>query len=439
MKEGRLKPTELIASCFRQIKRHDHWIHAFAHYDEHFAMQLAIALDTADKGGALYGVPIGVKDIYNTQHFPTEMGSPIWKGFTPGNDSRGVFSLKQEGAIVMGKTVTAEFAVHYPGPTVNPHDPERTPGTSSSGSAAAVAASMVPIALGSQTAGSTIRPASYCGIYGFKPTFGIIPRTGVLKTVDTLDHVTLFARSIEDIALAFSVMRVKGPDYPYVHENLENVEKQESKKHWNIAFIKTHLWGNWEPYAKEAIVRYAEDIRLLPNYSVEEVKIPTLLQDAHTIHEIIYCKGISYYYKEEYSMNKDKLSDVFRKMIEKGMTYTKNDYVNALGNRKKMVDALDRLFEKYDAILTLSTAGIAKKGLYSVDTIDSCLIWTLCEVPSFNLPVFRGPENMPFGAQIIGRKYHDIKVLHLLEDLKKNRLIEDVPYVERIENAGKLK
>ncbi|OHD82355.1 MAG: hypothetical protein A3D90_02960, partial [Sulfuricurvum sp. RIFCSPHIGHO2_02_FULL_43_9] len=375
--------------------------------------------------GSLDGVPIGIKDIYNTEHFPTEMGSVIWKGFTPGNDARSVFSLKEQGAIVVGKTVTAEFAVHYPGPTVNPHDHRRTPGTSSSGSAAAVAASMVPIATGSQTAGSTIRPASYCGIYGFKPTFGLIPRTGVLKTVDTLDHVTVFARSIEDIELAFEIMRVKGPDYPFANQQVDNARKQPNMP-WKIAFLKTHLWGKWEKYAQDAILDYVKKISVISGISIEETEIPPELQDAHSIHNVIYNKGLSYYYKEEYENHKDKLSEVFRKMLEDGQKMSRQQYVAALEKRHALVKILDKFLHQYDGIITLSTAGEAKIGLDSVDTIDSCLIWTLCEAPSINLPVFTGPNRMPFGAQVVFRKYNDKMLFRFLELLKAKQYIHDV-------------
>jgi Asp-tRNA(Asn)/Glu-tRNA(Gln) amidotransferase A subunit family amidase len=432
IKGGSLTPTELVRSCMLRIKQLEPKIHAWACYDEKIAMKHAEEIEKSigDKtfNGKLYGVPIGVKDIYNTKDFPTEMGSPIWKGFTPNNDSRAVFYLKYEGGIVVGKTVTAEFAVHYPGSTVNPHDFERTPGTSSSGSAAAVASSMVPIAIGSQTAGSTIRPASYCGVYGFKPSFGMIPRTGVLKTVDVLDHVTAFARSIDDLQLSFEVMRVKGYDHPFIHNILENKSAQKGKAPWKIAFVKTHLWDGWSDYAKKEMEDYISRLQDNEDIIVEEVKIPVELKEAHKIHGIIYNKALSYYYKEEYANHKDKLSAIFRKMLEDGAKYTTDDYKAALEKQNKLTHRFDDFMKNYDCLITLSTAGEAKKGLFSADTVDSCLIWTLCGAPSVNIPIFKGPHGLPFGAQVVARKYHDYTLFNFLKYLKKNKLISDVSY-----------
>jgi Asp-tRNA(Asn)/Glu-tRNA(Gln) amidotransferase A subunit family amidase len=210
--KGQMSVRELVDSCLARIEELEPRIGAWACTDPDLARSRADELDARKKvgsGGAgpLFGLPIGVKDVFNTARFPTAMGSPIWNGFTPGNDARVVSDLELADAVIMGKTVTAEFAVHYPGKTVNPYDYERSPGTSSSGSAAAVACQMVPLALGTQTAGSTIRPASFTGIYGYKPTFGLIPRTGILKTLDTLDHVTFFARCSADLRLVMDATR----------------------------------------------------------------------------------------------------------------------------------------------------------------------------------------------------------------------------------------
>ncbi len=205
------------------IKRKDKLIKSWAYFDEELWLKnLNFVLEKHPRQhDKLLGIPVGIKDIFNTIDMPTCMGSPLWKGFTPGNDARVVHNIKFQGGIIAGKTVTAEFAVHSPNETRNPRDVNYSPGTSSSGSAASVASGMIPLAIGTQTAGSIIRPASYCGIYGFKPSFGTLPRTGMLKTTDSLDCVGLFATNIDDCKLLFEVMRVKGLDYPYVHQYLE--------------------------------------------------------------------------------------------------------------------------------------------------------------------------------------------------------------------------
>ena len=193
VRSGELSAVEWCESCIAQVERCEADIHAWVQFEPELALRQAREIDEKRRAGTfddpLWGAPFGVKDVFNTAELPTCMGSPIWEGFTPGNDARVVAHLRWAGGVMFGKTVTAEFAVHHPGPTVNPHNPDYSPGTSSSGSAAAVASMMVPLALGTQTAGSTIRPASYCGVYGFKPSFGVVPRTGILKTLDTLDHV----------------------------------------------------------------------------------------------------------------------------------------------------------------------------------------------------------------------------------------------------------
>src|SRR3990167_8157472 len=185
-------------------------------------------------------IPVGVKDIYNTADFPTQMGSPLWKDFTPGNDARAVYHLKRQGANIVGKTVTAEFAVHALDKTLNPYDATRTPGTSSSGSAVAVSMGMVPAATGTQTAGSIVRPASFCGVYGCKPSFGTIPRTGMLKTTDSLDQIGFFTVHAEDLRRLFDSMRVKGENYPISNAALADESRQKSKgDKWRVGFART--------------------------------------------------------------------------------------------------------------------------------------------------------------------------------------------------------
>jgi Asp-tRNA(Asn)/Glu-tRNA(Gln) amidotransferase A subunit family amidase len=431
IREGSLTARALVDSCIEQIERLEPEIHAWVVYDKDRARIQADLIDRRmkeDDPGLLTGIPIGIKDIYNTLDFPTEMGSPIWKGFTPGNDSRSVFYLRENGAIILGKTVTAEFAVHHPGPTVNPHNHLHTPGTSSSGSAAAVATSMVPMATGSQTAGSTIRPASYCGIYGYKPSFGLVPRTGVLKTVDVLDHVTLFARSIDDISLGLEAMRIRGYDHPYISTILDDDTKQNLKGPWRLAFVRTHLWDNWQPYAQKAILEFVQALSKVSSVVVEEVVLPDVFRQAHDLHRVIYNKALSYYYQDEYDKHQEELSRVFREMLEDGQRIPLSGYKAAIAGQAGLAHAYEDFIGSFDCLITLSTAGEAKQGLDSVDTIDSCLIWTLCGAPAINLPVFTGPNRLPFGAQLVARKYHDRTLLALGRHLLRHGLISDVTY-----------
>jgi len=372
--------------------------------------------------GPLNGIPIGIKDIFNTLDMPTAMGSPIWEGFTPGNDARVVAELRYAGGVILGKTVTAEFAVHTPGPTTNPHHPDFSPGTSSSGSAAAVAAGMVPAALGSQTAGSVIRPASYCGIYGFKPSFGLIPRTGSLKTTDSLDTVALMARSPGDLDFLFELLRVHGLDYPIVHERLSDVSRAKpANRPWRVALIRGPQWREAEPYAQSALIRYANQLAAQEGIEVEEKELPLEFDQAHEIHAGIYDKALAYYFQEEFQQEK-LVSPIMKDLIRHGQQITVETYQEALDRQSQLARQLDQLFEAgTDLILNLSTAGIAPKKEVVQEPPDNCLIWTLCGVPAISVPAFTGPQKLPFGAQLVGRRYNDydlLRFVHLLHSLK---------------------
>ena len=378
------------------IEKREPELHAWAYFDADYARQQ----EERAREGALHGIPVGVKDIFNTYDMPTQMGSPIWKGFTPGNDARVVHNLRMAGAVIMGKTVTAEFAVHTPGPTRNPHNPEYMAGTSSTGSAVAVAAGMVPMAIGTQTAGSTIRPASYCGVYGFKPTFGLIPRTGMLKTTDTLDTVGLFADNVANLRRLFDVVRVQGRDYPY--------SILEDTKASNIKLIRGPLWGDAEDYVKAALLSFPHDCN----------KIPQFLYQVHGLHGVIYDKTLSYYFREEYK-HKTLVSDTMYQIIERGQAITLEQYKAALAEQARMTEAFDEYMRVsgLEILLDFSTAGTALKGLDSVDRPDHCLIWTFLGLPVVNVPAFTGPNGMPFGLQVIGRKYADYQVLNFAAEV----------------------
>lgn len=432
---GKIKAEDYVSACLRQISRLEPKIHAWACLNEKHALEQAKfidkKIDRRQTIGKLAGIPVGIKDIFNTIDFPTQMGSPVWKGFTPGNNARVVDNLLWEDAVIPGKTVTAEFAVHTPGPTHNPYKHGYMTGTSSSGSAAAVAAQMVPLAIGTQTAGSTIRPASYCGIFAMKPSFGLIPRTGMLKTTDTLDTVGFFSRSTADLKLMFEVLRVKGDNYPFSNQALIRSKNLASKTRiWKIGVVTDSLW-TWEKtesYAKAAIEKFTKKLDQDPRIKIENLKLPSVFNSVHEFHRVIYNKTLAYYFQKEYRQKK-LVSKIMQELIENGSKISLSDYQNALTEQTKISFALDRLLEKNgsDAILTLSTGGEALKGLNSVDRPDSCLIWTFCHVPVINLPAFRGPLNLPFGVQIVGRKYDDYRLLSLAQCLENNRYISYSP------------
>ncbi|HUF09849.1 MAG TPA: amidase, partial [Rhodothermales bacterium] len=290
--QGKATAVDVAMACLDHIETIDPSIRAWVHLNRERARQQARAADEKQKSGRagpMAGVPVGVKDLFNTYDMPTQMGSPIWAGFSPGNDARVVHYLRMADVVVLGKTVTAEFAVHAPGPTHNPHRVGYMPGTSSSGSAAAVAAYMVPVALGTQTAGSTIRPASYCGVIGFKPSFGLVPRTGMLKTTDTLDTVGWFARSIDDIELVFETIRVKGPDYPVTERALADVSRRRrADRPWRVGVVHGPKWNDAEPYAQCALLEMADELQKENDVEIRHVELPGEYALVHDIHSVIY-------------------------------------------------------------------------------------------------------------------------------------------------------
>jgi Asp-tRNA(Asn)/Glu-tRNA(Gln) amidotransferase A subunit family amidase len=422
LKTREVSAREVTQACLDSIAQHEADIHAWIWLDPALALRQADAADAqlaAGTGGPLCGVPVGVKDIFNTKDMPTQMGSPIFRDFTPGNDARVVHYLRMAGAIMLGKTVTAEFAVHAPGPTCNPHHLAYIPGTSSSGSAAAVAAHMVPVALGTQTAGSIIRPASYCGVIGFKPSFGLVPRTAMLKTTDSLDTLGIFARNVDDAAMMFDTIRVHGIDFPIAHALLNDPARQSiGARPWRVAVLRGPRWNDAEPYAQQALQDFALRLGGVANVQVEQLELPDSFHRAHDIHATIYDKALAYYFKEVFEAH-TLVSPVMYDIVTRGNALTPAQYQQALQQQTALAGELDELLAaRYDIVVDLSTGGEALKGLDSVDRPDNSLIWTLCGVPSMNLPLFTGPLGLPFGAQIFARRYNDYLLLDFARHLQ---------------------
>jgi Asp-tRNA(Asn)/Glu-tRNA(Gln) amidotransferase A subunit family amidase len=406
---------EFIENCKTKEAKINAWEYLdIANWEKKVAETLD---DTSLVFDKLLAIPVGVKDIFNTIDMPTSMGSPIWEGFTPGNDARVVHDIKFNGGVIAGKTITAEFAVHAPNATRNPWDQDKSPGTSSSGSAAAVSAGMIPLSLGTQTAGSIIRPASYCGVFGYKPTFGTIPRTGMLKTTDTLDTVGFFATNIDDCELLFDVIRVKGLDYPIVNEKLSNVSLQSKlEKKWKVGvLIDQHpVLKNFNNEVMSDFKKLTLDLTQTNLAEIHYPKIPELLYDAHRVQQVIYHKSLAYYFKKEFQ-NKTLISSVMYDIVSEGNKITLDEYKEALNTQNYMTSLLDKFFEEYDVILTPSTANVAPDFNTAIDPPDTCLIWTMCGCPTINIPVFEKAK-LPFGLQVIARKYCDYKLINFIRD-----------------------
>jgi Asp-tRNA(Asn)/Glu-tRNA(Gln) amidotransferase A subunit family amidase len=262
------------------------------------------------------------------------------------------------------------------------------------------------------------------GVYGFKPSFGLLPRTGMLKTTDTLDTVGLFARTPEDLALLFDIMRVRGLDHPFVNARLDSSRpSHKPDEKWKVGLVKGPKWDSAEPYAQTALVRFATELGRLPGVTVEEADLPEALNQAHQIHATIYDRTLAYYFKEEFKKH-TLISEVMYEIIERGNRISLEQYNAALDEQNNLSHQFEDFFNHgYDILLDLSTGGEALEGLEAVDRPDNCLVWTLCGGAAINLPVFNGPNHLPFGAQVVARRYDDYLLLDFLRHLQHHGMI----------------
>ena len=416
IRDGAVSSEQLVEACLARVREVDGQVQAWAFLDPQHALAQARAADERRKEGAplgpLHGVPVGVKDIFDTGDMPTEDGTVLHAGRTPDCDATAVARLRAAGAVIMGKTVTTELAYFSPAKTRNPHNPEYTPGGSSSGSAAAVGAGMVPLAIGSQTNGSVVRPAAYCGVYGFKPTHGLISRHGVLKLSRALDHVGVFARTVEDVALTCEELvgwDENDPDtrvrarIPFSH-----ILAEEPPMPPRLAFAKTPMWDKTEEETREAF----QELVIHLGDRVEEFALPDSARDALEWHRVIMEAEMASNLVVEHEKGRDKLSEQMRALLERGRACTAFDYQAALARIPQLVDGLDRLFDRYDAILTPSAAGTAPlRSAQSTGSPMFCTLWTLAGMPALNVPIMEGGNKLPLGLQLVGRRGDDARLL----------------------------
>ncbi len=413
--DGRLTSEELVASCLDRITEVDDKVQAWAFLDRDHALKQARAADQARKEGKpcgpLHGVPVGIKDIFDTADMPTENGTVLNAGRKPHDDCAVVAQLRQAGAVIMGKTVTTELAVYSPGKTRNPLDATRTPGGSSSGSAAAVAAGMAPLAVGSQTNGSVIRPAAYCGVCGYKPSRGLVSRHGVLRLSRLLDHVGFIARTVADLALLAEPLMVfdaRDPDMrPSAAPHLRATVSTDPPVTPRLAFVKTPAWDQAEAQTQAA---FAELIEFLGG-QIAEVELPPAFDHAIDMHRTIMEADLALSFASAHERAPDKLSPRLREMLDRGRRTLAIDYNRAVAGVPALEEQLDELLWSFDAIVTPATTGEAPKGLDSTGSPVFCTIWTLCGVPAVTAPLLKGEAGMPIGVQIVGKRGEDAKLL----------------------------
>jgi len=400
IKTRRIAASAYTRGLISRIEAVEPDIQAWQYFDAGYALDQAQRLDARPDLSQLplAGVAIGVKDIIDTADMPTENGTELDAGRRPQADAAAVRLLREAGAIVMGKTVTTELAFMHPSKTRNPRNLAYSPGGSSSGSAAAVAAGMVPVALGTQTNGSVIRPASFCGIYGLKPTYGLFPRAGVLEEAPTLDTVGVFARTLGDIAAVTQVLAKGTGKQGAVCEYLRAAREPAAR----FAFVKTPAWGFAEEPAKSALEAFAKAL----GPGCETLDLPPEFDRAIGLHRTIMLTEMALNYARYYEMGKDRLSTAVREAIEAGRAILSVDYAEALREREPLYKRFAALIEPFDAIVTLPATGPAPAGFETTGNPVFCTLWTYLGAPALNLPLLE-VNGMPLGIQLVGRRFDE--------------------------------
>jgi len=415
IRKGEITSEELVRASLDRIEQVDGDIKAWVHLKPDYALEQARRLDALRSAGGplgpLHGVPVGLKDIIDTKSLPTENGTVLDSGRCPMEDSSVASLLKEAGAVILGKTVSTELAVYSPGETANPHNTDHTPGGSSSGSAAAVAAYMVPLAVGTQTNGSIIRPASYCGVLGFKPTHGLIPRTGILRQSPPLDTVGTFARSIEDIALLTEALiaydAADRHTRPRAKPPLCDTVPQEPPLTPVIAFAKTPVWDQAETETQEAFMELVEFL----GDDCHDLPLSDPFDHVVDLHRYIMFADLAKNYATYYDKGKDKLSSTLCDMIETGQKISAVDYNSAVEAQETLNAYLDDVFDHYDFIVTPATTGEAPEGLDATGNPCFCTLASFCGMPSITLPLMEGANGLPLGVQVIGPRGDDARLL----------------------------
>lgn len=415
IRDGLFSAEDLVGACLEQIRLREPEVQAWAFLDPEHALQQARHADqwrAAGKPlGLLHGVPVGIKDIIDTRDMPTEDGTPLHAGRSPWHDAWVVDRLRAAGAIILGKTVTTELATYAPGKTRNPHNPAHTPGGSSSGSAAAVAAGMVPLAVGTQTNGSTIRPAAFCGVFGFKPSRGTVSCRGILRQSERLDQPGVFARSVADLALIGEVISAYDPDEagmsPRACLPLAATCAQEPPLPPKLAVVRTPWWDRLD----EDVQGGFEELEAHLSDHVGAFSLPESAAKVIDWHRTIMEADIAANYAADFERGADKMSVSLRAQIERGRAVTAVDYLQASARIPIVGEAIDEVFDRYDAIITPATLGPAPAGLDSTGDPLLCTLWTYCGMPAISLPLLQAENGLPIGVQLVGRVGDDARLL----------------------------
>ncbi len=424
LREGEISSVEVCSQYIERIGKFEKDVKAWSHFNKKLLLEKAAEADehriSGKPLGVLHGLPVAVKDIIGTLDMPTECGTTIRKKMNTSQDSEVVNLLKVAGAIIMGKTETTELAYFHPGKTTNPHDYKRTPGGSSSGSAAAVAAYMAPLSIGSQTNGSTIRPASYCGVVGYKPSYGLISRYGILKQSDKLDQVGLFGKSVEDVALLARVLIKKDLFDPstihYSAEDMMDVCRKGPLFDPKFIFYKTKNWKNIDKESQKSFEIFIKTFKK----NIEVFDTPSYFDDIPKYHKIIHETDMANNFQLYYKKYKKKLSKEMVSAIERGLKNSATEYAEAIDFMKRSYDSYKEVFEDYHGVLTPASSGVAPKGLGNTGSPEFSTVWTYLGLPSISLPLLTGKNDLPLGIQLIGDKHDDLRFLGVASWVEKN-------------------
>ncbi|MDO7621859.1 MAG: amidase [Loktanella sp.] len=412
---GRLSSVELVKSCLARIAETDGAIKAWAFLDEGAALAQAAECDRIRIAGlatgSLHGIPVALKDIIDTAKMPTQRGSVIFEGRQTDHVARLVELLREAGAVVIGKTVTTEFAFVHANETRNPHNPDHTPGGSSSGSAAAVAAMHVPLAIGTQTNGSVIRPASFCGVFGFKPTRGVISRDGILQTSVSLDQVGCFGRSLADVALLTDAIggydQRDAVSFARPRPNMSAGAAADAPVTPALAWFDLPFNDRLSDDALDGIDAVIEIL----GPSVERMAAADTLSDLVAVQATIHEYEIAQHQAEVFETHWNQISDTLRPVITRARTITKTQYDDALAVKTSAEGFFKAFFMDYDAIIAPSAAGEAPTFGNGTGDPIFCTLWTLAGLPCISLPMLVGETGLPIGVQLIGPAEKDDRLL----------------------------
>jgi len=415
IRAGALSSVDLVKACLARIDETEGQLKAWAHLDPAYALRQAEELDSIRRAGRpvgpLHGVPVGLKDIIDTRDLPTERGTPVFSGRRPDRDAALVERLREAGAVILGKTATTELAFMHAAETRNPHDPTRSPGGSSSGSAAAVAAYNVPLAIGTQTNGSVIRPAAFCGTYGFKPTRGVISRRGVLQTSKSLDQVGVFGRTLEDVALLTDVIGGYDPSdsmsYPRPRPKMLEGSRAEAPVEPEFVWFDLPFNDRLDTDARAGLDEVIEAL----GARVERVPVSENMTGLIDVQRVIHEYEICHHLEQTFAEHWDRISSSLQPVVERGRTISDAQYEEAIQVMASAAGYFEEFFKDFDAVIAPSATGEAPKfGNGTGDPVFST-IWTLCGLPCLTLPLLAGENGLPVGVQLIGTTEEDDRLL----------------------------